>query len=474
MRILESILDGTTGASGNAPRVIHSPHDDRIVAEAHPARPDQVERAVAAAVKAKPVMQAMPSHERARILDQVALGVRAKREEFARLLLEEAGKPITLARLEADRCVQTITDAAHWARRPPAEAIPLDGFPPGTGRCGILRRFPVGVIAAITPFNFPLNLVAHKLATAIAAGCPVILKPASQTPSAAILLAEIITQAGLPAGALQVLLLSGADAGVLVTDERIAMVTFTGSAEVGWGIKARAGHKKVTLELGGNAAAIVEPDSDWENAAARLAHGAFAYAGQSCISVQRIYVQETITDRFTEALIAAATAFPTGDPSDEKTLCGPLIDAANAERVMNWIARAQTRGGRLLCGNHRQENVVSPTVIVDAPEDAEVSCQEVFGPVVTLSSYRDFRDALHRVNNSRYGLQAGVFTNDVRKLWRAFDTLEVGGIIHNDAPTFRVDAMPYGGVKDSGIGREGARWAIEEMIEPRLLVLSTG
>jgi glyceraldehyde-3-phosphate dehydrogenase (NADP+) len=474
MRTLASIVDSPAqDAAGNCARTIRSPFDSRVVAEATSAGPGQVEAAIAAAAQAKGRMQALSPYDRALILERVARSVDESREEFARLLEEEAGKPIALGRVEADRCVQTFTDAAHWARRPQAEAVALDGFPPGQGRFGLLRRFPVGVIAAITPFNFPLNLVAHKLAPAIAAGCPVVLKPASQTPSVALRLAELILNAGLPTGALQVLLLAGSDAGDLVTDERIAMVTFTGSAEVGWDIKARAGHKKVALELGGNAAAIVEPDADWAEAARRLANGAFAYAGQSCISVQRIYVHEAVAKEFSEALVTAAASTPVGDPRDEKTICGPLIDTTNADRVEQWIDRAQAQGARVLCGHRREGNVISPTVIADAPDDAEVSCNEVFGPVVALSPYRDFTEALARVNTSRYGLQAGVYTNDWRRIWQAFETLEVGGIIHNDAPTFRVDPMPYGGVKDSGMGREGARWAIEEMTEPRLLVLST-
>jgi acyl-CoA reductase-like NAD-dependent aldehyde dehydrogenase len=474
MRKLTSFINGRkVSPGGGKVRIIQSPFDSRVVAEATTAETGLIEEAIAAASEARATMHALSSYGRARILEQVADTVGEDREDLARLLEEEAGKPISLARLEVDRCIQTFTDAAHWARRPHAEAIPLDGFPPGQQRLGLLRRFPVGVVAAITPFNFPLNLVAHKLAPAIAAGCPVVLKPASQTPSMALRLAEFIVKAGLPAGALQVLVLAGADADPLVTDDRIAMVTFTGSADVGWGIKARAGHKKVTLELGGNAAAIVESDADWALAARRLANGAFAYAGQSCISVQRIYVHETIAAAFTDALVAAAAEMPCGDPRDEKTVCGPLIDAANADRVEDWISRAQARGGRLLCGNRRVGSVISPTVIADAPDDAEVSCDEVFGPVVTLSAYRDFTEALTRVNNSRYGLQAGIYTNDWRKIWQAFETLEVGGVIHNEAPTFRVDPMPYGGVKHSGMGREGARWAIEEMTEPRLLVLST-
>ncbi|HUU46280.1 MAG TPA: aldehyde dehydrogenase family protein, partial [Acidobacteriota bacterium] len=319
----------------------------------------------------------------------------------------------------------------------------------------------------------PLNLVAHKVAPAIAAACSVVLKPASQTPSPAVRLAQLAHEVGWPEGALNVVILSGADAGPLVTDERPAMVTFTGSPDVGWDIKARCGRKKIALELGGNAAAIIEPDADWAAAATRLVGGGFAYAGQSCISVQRIFVHASIADDFIPALVTAARNFAAGDPSADSTMCGPLIDSDNADRVMQWIAEAVGRGARVLCGNERDGNVITPTVVADVPEDVPLSSREVFGPVVTVGSYSDFDDALESVNDSRYGLQAGIYTNDWRKIWKAYQRLEVGGIIHNDAPTFRVDPMPYGGVKSSGMGREGARWAIQEMTEPRLLLLST-
>jgi glyceraldehyde-3-phosphate dehydrogenase (NADP+) len=329
----------------------------------------------------------------------------------------------------------------------------LDGYGPGTGKTAILRRFPIGLIAAVTPFNFPLNLVAHKIAPAIAAGCPVVLKPASQTPSTAAALVRIAHESGLPPGALNLVLLGGADASRMLGDERFAMVTFTGSAEVGWGLKGRLATKRVTLELGGNAGAIVEPDANLEAAAKKLANGAFAYAGQSCISVQRIFVHQSISARFTDALVGLAKS--------------------NADRVMEWIGEASKLGGRLLCGGTRSGSVVTPTVVAEAPNTARLNCSEVFGPVVNVATYREFDQAIAMVNDSQYGLQAGVYTNDIRKVWRAFEHLEVGGVIHNDGPTFRVDAMPYGGVKLSGNGREGPRWAIEEMTEPRLLVIST-
>lgn len=474
MRTVTSFIAGNPELAVGPSSEIKSPFDGRAVTQVHLSSPEAVARAIESAYAIRGLMQSMPHHERARILDGMAARVVEEREDLALMLVEEAGKPITLARLEADRCAQTITEAARCARLMKDKAFPLDGYGPGTGKTAIVRRFPIGVIAAITPFNFPLNLVAHKLAPAIAAGCPVVLKPASQTPSTGAALVRIAHESGLPPGALNLVLLNGADASRMVDDDRFAMVTFTGSAEVGWDLKGRLAKKRVTLELGGNAGAIVEPDADLESAAKKLGMGAFAYAGQSCISVQRIFVHESIAERFTSALVDATKLLPHGDPTNDKVVCGPLIDTANADRVEEWIAEAAKLGGRILYGGRRQGNVIAPTIVADAKTAARLNCNEVFGPVVNVSTYRDFDDAIAMVNDSKYGLQAGVYTNDIRKIWRAFENLEVGGVIHNDAPTYRVDLMPYGGVKMSGTGREGPHWAIEEMTEPRLLVLSTG
>ncbi len=473
MRTLTSFVAGNWHPPSGSPHEVRSPYDNRVVAHAHRSTADAVERAITAADGVRGVLQSLPHHERARILDEMARRVVAEREALAQMLVEEAGKPITLARLEADRCAQTITEAARCARFMEDQAFPLDGYAPGTGRTAIVRRFPIGLIAAITPFNFPLNLVAHKIAPAIAAGCPLVLKPASQTPSTGAALARIAHESGLPPGALNLVLLGGDAASKMIDDPRFAMVTFTGSAEVGWALKGRLPMKRVALELGGNAGAIVEPDADIEVAAGKLAAGAFAYAGQSCISVQRIFVHESILARFTDSLIAAAKDKSCGDPALDNTVCGPLIDAANADRVAEWVAEAVKLGGRKLCGGERQGNVITPTVMADAPTTSRLNCSEVFGPVVNVTSYREFDQAIAMVNDSKYGLQAGVYTNDIGKIWRAFEKLAVGGVIHNDAPTYRADLMPYGGVKMSGNGREGPRWAIEEMTEPRLLVLST-
>lgn len=472
MRTLTSFIGGRWEPEGGAAREIRSPYDDRVVTRAFMAGASQVHRALDLAAEARATMRRMPHHERARILDEMARRVAAERESLAQLLVEEAGKPIALARLEADRCAQTISEAARCARLYADEMFPLDGYAPGTGKTAVVRRFPLGLVAAITPFNFPLNLVAHKIAPAIAAGCTMVLKPASQTPSTGAALVRIAHESGLPTGALNMVLVGGGDAATLVDDPRVAMVTFTGSAEVGWGLKGRLPQKRVTLELGGNAGAIVEPDADLKLAAQKLAMGAFGYAGQSCISVQRIFVHASVAVPLSDELLAVTAAMPYGDPQDPKTICGPLIDRANADRVAAWIGEAESLGARVLCGGGRTGNVIAPTVVADAPNVARLNCQEVFGPVVNVTSYRTLDEAIAMVNDSEYGLQAGIFTQDVRSIWKAFEAIDVGGLMHNEAPTFRVDMMPYGGVKLSGNGREGPRWAIEEMTEPKLLVLS--
>jgi acyl-CoA reductase-like NAD-dependent aldehyde dehydrogenase len=350
--------------------------------------------------------------------------------------------------------------------------MPLDFLPSAEGRWGIVRRFPIGPIAAITPFNFPLNLVAHKLAPAMAVGCPVVLKPAPQTPFCAMLLAKLIVEAGWPASALTVLPVSNEDAVLLVADERIKLLSFTGSAVVGWQLKREAGKKRVLLELGGNAAVIVHNDADVEQAVSRCTSGAFTYAGQSCISVQRILVHADIFDPFCAKMVEAAGSLRVGDPSDEATDVGPMIRASDVQRVEQWIKEAVTGGAKLLCGGSSKASLIAPTLLSATTSDMKVNCEEIFAPIATIDSYDDFDDALDRVNQSRYGLQAGVFTRDAGLIFRAFEKLDVGGVIVGDVPTFRVDPMPYGGVKDSGLGREGIRYAMEEMTERRLLAMS--
>jgi acyl-CoA reductase-like NAD-dependent aldehyde dehydrogenase len=417
-------------------------------------------------------MRELAPHRRAAILETASLEVTRRRDELARVIVEEAGKPVTLARLEAERCAETLADAARVARTPHAELLDLGGFASGEKRMGLLRRFPLGVVVGISPFNFPLNLVAHKLAPAVAAGCPIVLKPASQTPTPALLLAEILHAAGLPGGAVNVVPCGGSQAAALLADARVKLLTFTGSAEVGWELKRALWDRRVTLELGGNAAVVVEPDcGDLAAVARRIAAGAFGYAGQSCISVQRVLVQQSIAGGLRDALVAAAAACPTGDPSDPDVVCGPMITAGDVDRIERWVRDAESAGTRRLTPWRREGSLAWPTLLEDAPRDAAVWAGEAFGPIAAIATYRTFEEAMEIVNASSYGLQAGLFTSDAEKIQRFFERVEVGGIIQGDIPSWRTDPMPYGGVKQSGVGREGARYAVEEMTEPRLLVL---
>jgi acyl-CoA reductase-like NAD-dependent aldehyde dehydrogenase len=387
-------------------------------------------------------------------------------------MAQEAGKPIKASRTEVERAIFTFNVAAEESTRIYGEYIPLDWQEFTAGRWGLVRRFPLGPIAGITPFNFPLNLVAHKVAPAIASGCTMVLKPAPQTPLSAFLLAECVQQAGWPDGALNVLPLSNEDAGLLVTDERIKLISFTGSAPVGWQIKKNAGKKKVILELGGNAGVIVHSDADLAYAADRCVAGGFGYAGQTCISVQRILVERSVYGQFLDLFLAGVKKLKIGDPLEESTDLGPLIRESDAIRASQWIEEAVRAGARLLIGGKRTGPLLEPTVLTGTRPDMKVNCQEIFAPVVTVESYDDFHAAVRQINNSPYGLQAGIFTRDVKLLFNAYEELEVGGVIAGDVPAFRIDHMPYGGVKDSGLGREGLRYAIEEMTEPKLLVMN--
>ncbi len=452
---------------------VKSPYDGQTVGMCGRADSEDVEAAIVASVRVAPAMRSMPAYKRAEILLGARDRVRERRDLFARTMVGEAGKPIRYAEGEVARCLDTLTDAAETARRMEGEILTMDAFEPGEGRTGLLKRVPVGPVSAISPFNFPLNLVTHKIAPAVAAGCPVVLKPASQTPFSALLLAEAFRDAGLPPGALAVLPADSRTAAPLVEDDRLKALTFTGSPEVGWMLKARAGRKRVALELGGNAAAIVEPDADLEAAARRLAGGAYAYAGQSCISVQRILVHGEVYDRFREMFLTAVKeTVHVGDPARRETVAGPLISAGDADRIQDWVKRAEGSGARTLAGGGREGSVLAPLVLENVNHAAEISCQEAFGPVALLERYADFDEALRIANDSAFGLQAGVFTADLAKAMRAWDALEVGGVVVNDYPTFRVDHMPYGGVKDSGLGREGPRFALEHLTELRLLVVN--
>ncbi len=460
---------------GDGALTVRSPYDGREVARVARAGGAQLAAALDAAAAARPATAALPPHERAAVLQRAAEEVARRREELAQTIVEEAGKPLSLARVEAQRCAETLADSARVARTPYGELIDLAGSPSGAGRTALLRRFPVGIVVGITPFNFPLNLVAHKLGPAVAAGCPIVLKPASQTPSPALLLGQILHEAGVPVGGVNIVPCSGADAAALLADPRVRLVTFTGSAAVGWDLKRKLWDRKVALELGGNAAVIVEPDAgDLETVARRVAGGAFAFAGQSCISVQRVLVHEAVAPAFRDALAAATAAFPAGDPARPETLCGPMITAGDGDRIDRWVQDAESSGARCLTPWRREGSMVAPILLDRVPAGAAVWSDEAFAPVAALRTYRDFDEALAIANDSRFGLQAGVFTNNVEKIQRAFAALEVGAVIQGDMPSWRSDPMPYGGVKESGVGREGPRFAVEEMTEPRLLVLRTG
>jgi len=454
------------------PVEIRAPYDGTPIAQVFQATREHAEAAIRAAVRAFATTRKLPAFERQRVLRSIAQYITSRKEEFSRTLAQEAGKPLKAARTEVERSIFTFTIAAEESTRIPGEYLSLDWQQYTAGRWGIVRRYPVGPVAGITPFNFPLNLVAHKVAPAIASGCSIILKPAPQTPLSSLLLAEAVEQAGLPDGAFNVLPLSNEDAGLLVTDERIKLISFTGSAPVGWEIKRRAGKKKVVLELGGNAGVIVHSDTDLVWAAERCVTGGFSYAGQTCISVQRILVERSAFTKFRDLLLSGVSKLRVGDPMDETTDLGPLIRESDAIRATQWVEDAVQDGATLLCGGKRHGSILEPTVLTGTKPDMKVNCQEVFAPVVTVEPYDDFSQALRQINDSPYGLQAGLFTRDVNRIFQAYEELEVGGLIAGDVPSFRIDHMPYGGVKDSGLGREGLRYAIEEMTEPRLLVMN--
>ena len=433
-----------------------------------------IDSAIAAAHAAFSQTRSVPAHERASLLARIAQAIEMRREEFAEMIVAESGKPITLAEGEVARAVCTFATAAEEARRwsGAGEVLPLDAMPAGAGHTGFSRRFPIGVISAITPFNFPLNLVAHKVAPCLATGNTMVVKPAAKTPLTALLLAEALGAAGVPAGQMNFVVCTNEDAAHLVTDDRVAMVSFTGSPDVGWRLKTLAGKKRVCLELGGNAGVIVHDDADLAAAVPMIAAGAFGNAGQSCISVQRIFVQEKIYDELRTRLIAhIREKVKTGDPRDRATVVGPMITAEALAKTRALLASAVAAGGRIALGGETHGFCLEATVLEGVPPSHEACREELFAPVVTLHSYADFDEALRLVNDSRFGLQAGIFTNDLRRALRAFEMLDVGGVLINQVPTWRVENMPYGGVKDSGFGREGIRYAMEEMSEIKTLIL---
>jgi acyl-CoA reductase-like NAD-dependent aldehyde dehydrogenase len=465
------LIDGKWLSEGPVLEV-KSPYDGQLVGVTNYASSQQLEQSIAAAVKAFEITRKMPAFERQHILRTISEAIAARADEFARIIALEAGKPIKSAKIEVDRAVLTFSLAAEESTRILGEWLPLDLAPSTKGRNGIVRRFPVGPIAAITPFNFPLNLVAHKIGPAIAAGCTIVLKPAPKTPLSALALAEVVQEAGLPAGALNVVNLSNEDAARLVTDERIKLLSFTGSAAVGWDLKTKAGKKKVVLELGGNAAVIVHSDADVAKAAHRCSIGGFSYAGQSCISVQRIFVHRDIQEKFTAELLDRVRKLKVGDPLDESSDLGPMINEDAAKRAASWVEEARAAGANVLTGGARKGASFEPVILTHTKSSMRVNCQEVFAPVVVIEPYDDFDAVLRRVNDSPFGLQTGLFTHDANLIFKAYEELEVGGLVINDASAFRIDHMPYGGVKDSGFGREGLRYSIEDMTEPRLLVLN--
>jgi glyceraldehyde-3-phosphate dehydrogenase (NADP+) len=452
---------------------INNPFNNDTIGRVYLADDDFLEMAIESALKGFKISKELSGYERYDYLMKIAQGLEKNQDKFSETIVLESGKPIRFARNEVNRALLTFTWAAEEARRLGGEVLSLDVSPQTAGYYGITKRFPLGVILGISPFNFPLNLVAHKVAPALASGNSIILKPSSATPLTALLLAEIIKESGLPEGIVNVIPTSGKNAEMLVKDGRIRKLSFTGSAALGWYLKSIAGKKHITLELGGNAAVIVEPDVDWVKIVPRLVLGSFAYAGQTCISIQRIYVHHSIFQDFLKKFIEDTQISGIyGDPMNEKVITGPMIDLESAKKSTNWVEEALNSGAKILTGGKRTKNLMQPTVLTNTTPDMKVISEEVFAPVVAIEPYQQFNDAMIAVNNSHYGLQAGLFTYDLRKIQLAYKYLEVGGVIINDYPTFRVDPMPYGGTKDSGLGREGIRYTIEEMTEPKLLVIN--
>lgn len=455
--------------TNNSYKVI-CPWDEQAVADVDLAGTKQLELAISKAQSVKEQMLNLPSFKKYEILMDIASKIKERRNEMANTLSLEAGKPLKLALGEIDRAIQVFIIAAEESKRLPSEFIQIDWTPAGEGKEGIVKYFPVGLIAGISPFNFPLNLSVHKIAPAIAAGCPIILKPARSTPLSALILAEIIDTTALPKGAFSVLPMDRVAGNQLVTDERFAMLSFTGSPQVGWKMKNQAGRKKVVLELGGNAGVVVTPSANLDIAISKCLTGAFAYSGQVCIHTQRIFVHTSLFNKFTDQFIENTSKLKQGSPSDITTDISAMIDEENAIRVEEWIKESVEQGAKILFGGKREGSFVQPTIITNTKQDMKVCAMEAFGPVVVIEPYENFEEAINMINSSEFGLQAGVFTNQIDEMNHAFNKLEVGGVIINDVPTFRVDHMPYGGVKNSGFGREGVKYAIFEMLEPKVLV----
>jgi acyl-CoA reductase-like NAD-dependent aldehyde dehydrogenase len=464
------LLDGEWIETGEW-QDVDSPYSGETVARVARAGSEHARKALDAAERA--MSSPLPAHERAAILDRVAALLKERHDEVAETISAEAGKPMKAARVEAERAVSTYTMAAVEARRLAGEVVPMDASAAGVGKVAYTMRVPIGIVGAITPFNFPLNLVAHKLAPALAAGCAVVLKPAGHTPLSALLLGELETEAGLPPGWLNVLVGPSAEIGdVIVEDERVKLITFTGSSGVGWKIRERAVKKRVNLELGNATPVVVEADADIEETAAKLAANAFSFAGQSCISVQRIYVKREAYEDFVSRFVPKVQALKVGDPGEEDTDVGPVIDEDARDRIVSWVEEAKSAGATVLTGGEVVDGLLQPTVLADVTHDMKVSCQEVFGPLCTVSPYDSSEEAFELANATEYGLQAGIFTANLKTALAAAAALEFGGVTVNEAPTFRADQMPYGGVKESGNTKEGPHYAVREMTEERLVVLA--
>jgi glyceraldehyde-3-phosphate dehydrogenase (NADP+) len=470
MKRTHDILIGNELIKGTSVLPVVNPFTGEPFAEVCLAESVEIDKAINLAEEAFKKTRVLPSYQRSRLCAEVASGIQDRSEEFAKIIVQESGKPLIYARAEVARSVSTFEIASQEALRLDGEMLTLDITESAHGKAGLTRRFPIGPIAGISPFNFPLNLVAHKVAPALACGNPIIIKPASSTPLTALLLGKIVQNTQAIEGSLSVLPCTSKNAAPLVEDPRLKMVTFTGSPDVGWGIKKRAGRKKVVLELGGNAGVIVEPDAEIDLAAKKIAFGAFVYSGQVCISVQRVFVHASKHDDFLNSLINETQAFRSGDPLDEKVTMGPMIDLESAERIESWVNEAVAEGAKIQTGGKRVKNYYPPTILTNVNPNLPVACSEAFGPILIVNTYTNFNDAIKAVNNTDFGLQAGVFTNNMNKALGAFNQLDVGGVVINDIPTFRVDNMPYGGVKDSGFGREGIKYSLREMTEIKLLV----
>lgn len=451
---------------------VTKPYNGDIIAQCSLAGKSELEEAIKLAQDCQEEMAKLPSHRKAEILSGIADGLKGERDYLANLLAQEAGKPLKYALGEVDRAIQTYKIASEECKRLPSEFIQLDWTPAGEGKEGLVKYFPVGLVAAISPFNFPLNLTSHKIAPAIASGCPIILKPARSTPLSALELARIAYSTSLPKGALSIIPMDRESGNQLVTDHRFNLLTFTGSPPVGWKMKANAGKKKVVLELGGNAGVIVSDTANLQHAVNKCLTGAFAYSGQVCIHTQRIYVHENVFKEFVLQLAEKTKELKIGDPTNPETDISTMIDDGNTSRVKEWVDEAIANGAKIIEGGKIRGNVFEPTIITNTKPEMKVCAEEIFGPVVIVESYKSYSLAIDAINDSQFGLQAGVFTNRLNEEHEAFNKLRVGGVIINDVPTFRVDHMPYGGVKDSGLGREGVKYAIHDMMEPRLLVRS--